>query len=296
MWGASVSTQSVSGQAAASSGQTSLVPVAGRAMRVRTSRLSDRRPGEPVVILEGGALQPVETWNTIFDRVAAVAPVIAYDRRGIGGSEFDSEPQTLAHVTHSLHALLAAMAVPPPYVLVGHSYGGVLVRAFARTYPGEVAGLVFLDGPDADLTIADLKAVSPDALRVLQSELDGLPSDLPAGMRAELDNIKRLRGGDFTDLRATRPPANIPTAVLIAAGKIDQVTDPAERSIRAGILQLNIRHGQDWALSSRKGLFVVTQRGGHYIHQDNPELSLDAIRHIVAVAVANSKAGAEVLK
>ena len=265
---------------------TTTVAVTGRLMRVRAAGLADRQSGQPVIVLESGAVQAIETWNAVFDGVRALAPVIAYDRRGIGGSEFDGQPQTVSHVNESLHALFWAMDIAPPYVLVGHSYGGVLIRAFAQKYPNEVAGLVYLDTPDTDLTIADLNAISPDALRLLRSELDGLPSDLPAGMRAELENIRRLVSGDFSELNAARPPTAIPAAVLVAAGKVDQVRDPVERTTRTNILGLQIKHQQEWALSSSRGLFAVTRVGGHNIHEDNRDLTIQAIRHVLSVATA----------
>jgi pimeloyl-ACP methyl ester carboxylesterase len=274
--------QTVTTQGPVAAGAMTMVPVQGRMMRVRVARLAERQQGRPVVVLEGGALQSIDTWDPIFDRVAALAPVIAYDRRGIGRSEFDGDPPTLAHVNETLHALLAAINAPPPYVLVGHSYGGVLARAFARQYPTEVAGMVYLDVPDTDLTEADLASVSPDAAGVLRSELDGLPPDLPTGMRAELDNIRRLMANDFTELNAVRPPAGIPVAAVVAAGKLDQVRDPVERSTREAILRIQIRHQQDWALSSPQGLFAVTKRGGHNVHHDNPDLTVAAIRHVLA--------------
>src|SRR5215831_3525460 len=170
---------------AASSGEITTVAVAGHMMRVRTAHLADRKAGQPVVVLEGGSLQPIETWNAVFDRVAALGPVVAYDRRGIGRSAFDGEPQTLAHVAGSLRALLAAINVTPPLVLVGHSYGGLIVSEYVREYPGDVAGLVYLDAPDVDQTEADRLAVSADAARLQSSELNSFPPDLPAGMRAE---------------------------------------------------------------------------------------------------------------
>jgi pimeloyl-ACP methyl ester carboxylesterase len=273
--------EALTAQLPVAAGSISMVPVQGHAMRVRVARLADRQPGRPVVVLESGALQSIDTWGPIFNQVGVLAPVIAYDRRGIGRSEFDGEPPSLAHVNESLHALLAAVNAPPPYVLVGHSYGGVLIRSFARRYPTDVAGMVYLDVPDTDLTLADLAAVSPEAAGILRSELDGLPADLPAGMRAELDNIRRLMANDFTELNAVRPPAGIPVAAVVAAGKLDQVRDPIERSTREVILRIQIRHQQGWALSSPQGLFAVTQRGGHNVHHDNPDLAVSAIRHVL---------------
>jgi pimeloyl-ACP methyl ester carboxylesterase len=269
---------------AASSGKVTTVAVAGHMMRVRTAHLADRKAGQPVVVLEGGSLQPIETWDAVFDRVAALGPVIAYDRRGIGRSEFDGEPQTLAHVAGSLHALLTAIKVTPPLVLVGHSYGGPIVSAYALAYPKDVAGLVYLDAPDVDQTEADLLALSADARRLQTSELNSFPPDLPAGMRAEVDNLRTLITGNPAQMHALHPPAGIPMAVVVAAGKVDRVQDRSERAIREGILQIQIRHEQQWALSAPDGLFLMTRRGGHFVHQDNPDLTAYAIQHVLAAA------------
>jgi len=269
---------------AASPGKVTTVAVAGHMMRVRTAHLGDRKARQPVVILEGGSLQPIETWNAVFDRVAALGPVIAYDRRGIGRSAFDGEPQTLAHVGASLRALLAEIKVTPPFVLVGHSYGGLIVSSYARDYTKDVAGLVYLDAPDVDQTEADLLAVSADARQLQTGELNNLPSDLPAGMRAEIDNLRALVTGNPAQMQALHPPAGIPIAVVVAAGKVDGVQNPSERAIRAGILQIQIRHEQQWALSAPDGLFLMTRRGGHFVHQDNPDLTVYAIRHVLAAA------------
>jgi pimeloyl-ACP methyl ester carboxylesterase len=264
------------------SGDEATVSVSGHKMRVRTAHLSDRKPGQPVVILEGGSLQSVETWNAVFTRIAELGPVVAYDRRGVGQSEFDGEPQTLTHVAGSLHSLLVEMKVTPPLVLVGHSYGGLIVSAYARDYAREVAGLVYLDAPDTDMTAADLAAVSPDASRIQTSELESFPQNLPAGMRAELENLRTLVTGDPGQMRALHPPSGIPMAVVVAAGKVDRVQDAAERAIRAGILQLQMKHEQQWALAVPEGLFVVTRRGGHFVHQDDPDVTVSAIRHVLA--------------
>jgi pimeloyl-ACP methyl ester carboxylesterase len=260
--------------------------VAGHTMRAKAAGLAGRTPGQPVVILEGGLLQALETWDIVFNRIAAFAPVVSYDRRGIGESEFDGEPQTLSHVAGSLHALLAELKVSPPYVIVGHSYGGILIRAFAREYPMGVAGMVYVDAPDTDLTLADLDRITFGARGSLPNELDQLPQDLPVGMKAEIDNMRRLVGGDLTELNAVRPPAGIATAVLVAAGKLDDGNDPTPRSIREARLRLAMNHELDWALSAPDGLFLVTRRGGHNMHVDNPDLTVQAIQYIVTVAGA----------
>ena len=90
---------------------TRMVTVDGRPMRVRSQGLEQRQPGQAVVVLEAGAGSGLEAWDPVFTAIAELAPVIVYDRRGLGQSEADGQPQTIRHVAASLHALLTALQV-----------------------------------------------------------------------------------------------------------------------------------------------------------------------------------------
>jgi pimeloyl-ACP methyl ester carboxylesterase len=261
-----------------------MVQVAGHAMRVRTGNLGGRKPGQPIVVLESGSVSPIENWNLIFDQIAAIAPVMAYDRRGISKSEFDGQSQTLTHVASSLHALLLEIKAAPPYVLVGHSYGGILIMAFAQQFPSEVGGLVYLDAPDVERTYTDLDAISPETRRIAMGELDQFPKGLPPGMQAELDNLRQLLGNDMAELHSVRPPKGLPTGVVIAAGKYKRSETPPPAEMAAGLVRLQIRHEQEWALSSPNGLLVVANHIGHAVHQDDPALVMQVIRHVLSAA------------
>lgn len=74
----------------------------------------------------------------------------SYDRAGQGWSDPGPEPRDGEHIAQDLHALLQNASIPGPYVLAGHSYGGLFVRAYAAYYPGEVVGLVLLDSAQPD--------------------------------------------------------------------------------------------------------------------------------------------------
>jgi pimeloyl-ACP methyl ester carboxylesterase len=265
-------------------GGIATVQVDGHAMRVRTANLGGRKPGQPMVVLESGSVSPIENWNPIFDQIAAIAPVVAYDRRGIGKSEFDGKPQTLKHVAASLHALLSEIKAAPPYVLVGHSYGGILIMAFTQEFPSEVSGLVYLDAPDVERTNADLDAISSETRRVVMSELDQFPTGLPPGMQAELDNLRQLLANEMAELRSIRPPKGLPTGVVVAAGKYERSETPPPAQIAAGLERLQIRHELEWALSSPNGLLVVANYIGHAVHQDDPDLVMQVIRHVLSAA------------
>src|SRR5215204_469995 len=104
----------------------------------------------PTVILEGGAGLGSVTWAWVQPRVAERTRVVAYDRAGVGWSDRGPEPRDGRQIATELHAALEGAAIDGPYVLVGHSFGGVYVRVFADLYPDEVAALVLVDPTHPD--------------------------------------------------------------------------------------------------------------------------------------------------
>lgn len=113
--------------------------------RLRVLESGALQPG-PTVILEcgiGGAT--AASWGWVQRGVERFAPVVAYDRAGLGWSEPGPMPRDGARLVEELHALLRNAGHAPPYVFVGHSYGGLLARLFADRYPDEIAGVVLVD-------------------------------------------------------------------------------------------------------------------------------------------------------
>lgn len=104
----------------------------------------------PTVVFENGMSSPLEMWDRVQSAVAGVTRTVSYDRAGLGWSSPGPLPRTAARVTEDLEKLLAAIGAPGPYVLVGHSYGGLHIRHFADRHPDLVAGIVFVDSAHPD--------------------------------------------------------------------------------------------------------------------------------------------------
>jgi thioesterase domain-containing protein len=104
--------------------------------------------GRQPVILEHGIGYGVDSssWRTVMSAIAKFAFVCRYDRPFTGRSEAAADNRSLATIAAETRALLRAAKIPPPYVLVGHSFGGITTRYYAAAYPREVAGLVLVDG------------------------------------------------------------------------------------------------------------------------------------------------------
>src|SRR5262249_38815230 len=96
---------------------------------------------QPTVILEAGIGDFSVEWSLVQPKVASFARVCSYDRAGDGWSELGPHPRTFHQLVYELHTLLANAGIKPPIVLVGHSYGGWLVRQYQATYPSEVSGM-----------------------------------------------------------------------------------------------------------------------------------------------------------
>lgn len=101
--------------------------------------------GSPAVILESGIAASSINWTLVQKGLAPFVRVCSYDRAGFGWSSPCKTPRTVEQMISELDVLLSRAAIPPPYILVGHSFGGLLVRAFAHRNPERVAGLVLVD-------------------------------------------------------------------------------------------------------------------------------------------------------
>jgi pimeloyl-ACP methyl ester carboxylesterase len=159
----------------------------------------------PTVVLEAGMASMSANWGWVRADLARTGRVVAYDRAGLGWSDRGTGRFDAATSVKELRAALAAAGITPPYVLAGHSYGGLVVRLFAAAHPGEVAGVVLVDAshPDqwahipasrggrtvafANLVTAALASVG--LMRLVRPEratIDGLPPREHAQMRAYL--------------------------------------------------------------------------------------------------------------
>lgn len=263
-----------------------MVDVDGHAVRVQALGLDTRREGAPVVVFEAGATNPLEIWGSIVLQVASIASVVAYDRAGLGQSEWDGETPTPQHVAGRLRRLLERIGAPPPYVLVGYSWGGVLARYFAGLHPEEVAGLVFVDpGPIVTQSLAERLAPF-EAIGADQAGYDafwagfaGFFAQASPAVRAEFDVFRGLMERDPAN-RDLRPVPDVPVVVLVAAKYLplpmELPYDPLahhEADVRHRIALL-----QEWALASPRGTLVVSNHSDHAVTRQDPDLVVWAVK------------------
>ncbi|HKV23011.1 MAG TPA: alpha/beta hydrolase [Candidatus Acidoferrum sp.] len=122
-------------------------PPPGRLIDVGTHRLHLLEQGRtgPTVVLEAGLMSTVLSWSELQRRLARRYRVVSYDRAGLGWSDAGPLPRTADRIVTELHRLLQRAGVAPPYILVGHSFGGLTMPLFAARFPEETAGMVLVD-------------------------------------------------------------------------------------------------------------------------------------------------------
>jgi pimeloyl-ACP methyl ester carboxylesterase len=224
-----------------------------------------RAAGHPVVVLEAGAGNSAKTWRDVFAPIAQFARVCAYDRQGLGTSGRTAAPQSGVEAVETLHALLQAAGEQPPYVLAGHSYGGMLVRLYATRYPSEVAGLVLVDSSHEE-QLTRFGALTPPPPTLVPQPVSPEQIDL-AGTSRELARAP---------WRATIP------LVVLSRGlwfKTPPATPDPQADARLAIWQELHR---ELATRSPQAELQVAAHSGHYIQNDEPSLVIEAIRRVVA--------------
>lgn len=283
--------------------------------------LHSRGTGGPAVIMEAAIWDIGLTWSLVQPEVAKFARAVVYDRGGLGWSDPSPKPRTAAAMVEELHTLLGRASIEPPYVLVGQSFAGLLVRLFAYTHPDEMAGLVLVDAAHEDQDERYPEAIRAMAQPMFEAQLQmlqqrratamaegPLPSMFPAPAQLPADIVEKyqaLIAEDATRLdtmiaelaaleesraqvRAMRDRGlgDIPLIVLSHGipQAIPGLPDEVNRAYEAAWQQMQI----ELAAQSSNGQRLVVDGAGHMIHHDRPEAVVEAIRQMVEAARSNN--------
>ena len=230
--------------------------------------------GSPTVVFEGGL---THDWFQLQNQVAPFTRVCSYDHPNGPWSRSDPAPtpRTARAFVADLHALLQVAGVPGPYVLAGHSNGGLYTLMYASTHPRQVAGLVLIDAVHPAYhkrTLAMFKSlVPPDVWEALRQQAMAVPHRLLDPERVDIWTSERQ-----TRVALRRSPIRPMPLVVLTHGHPDEPGGPFVEQEEELWRQLQ-RELAQLVPGSRH---VITQ-SGHNIHQEQPELVLDAIRDVV---------------
>ena len=248
--------------------------------------------GSPTVVLDAGLGDWSSHWTKVQELVSADTRVCSYDRAGYGWSDPGPRPRSSARVAIELHALLQKAELPPPYILVGHSFGGFNMRLFSASYADEVAGLILLDAshPGSMPYRRDENSSAPAPtlsnylmlMEPLAANLDHIPPQAIAAVSNNWLHTKSLSTSraeyramalSVTQVQEAPGLGDIPL-VVISRGRHEWVEDDArERSWQA--------QQDELVRMSRQGTRKIAQASGHHIHLEQPQLVADTIRELI---------------
>lgn len=232
--------------------------------------------GAPTVVFEAGLGDSLDAWSPIWPSIANNATVIAYSRAGFGRSDRGPNDHSARREVADLHEMLARLHLAMPYVLVGRSYGGLLVRLYTSLYPKEVAGLVLVEGVHEQQVKrwGLIDSTYPPAFRVFFDSV--LKTRLPEAYAAEIRETMRIQAAGTVE--GLTPLPDIPIAVLTSM-KADP-NAPFVNGRPEGHVVWRALH-DEWFQRSRNGIHVETTRGGHDLQHDEPQLVIDAIHFVL---------------
>lgn len=302
-------------------------PAPGRLVDVGGHRLHVRQAGAggPTVVFENGQGGMALDWHYVQPEIAAQSATLAYDRAGMCWSDPGPGPRNVTVLVDELRAALHAAGAPTPYVLVGHSLGGLIVRAYAHTYPDEVAGLVLLDATHEDLpeaypaaftAKADAMAEAMRRLRRVFAAVNAsgipalfasaypdpvaskLPEDVADVRRAvkfmdastavsAVDEMIALRHS-LDHVRHNRQPLGDIPVVVLTHDKAAGAEDGVPDGLGEDVEAAWQAMQEDLATISTNARLIVADDSGHFIHVERPDLVIDAVRQVLEQAADNA--------
>lgn len=273
--------------------------------------------GSPTVIMEAGLGEPSLMWALVQPQVSTTTRVCVYDRAGLGWSDPSPKPRTATIMVDELHALLQNADIQGPYIMVGHSTGGMLVRLYAHSYPSEVIGMVLVDAqhedqferlsPTIQQNLKAMFAQDNQALPLIRTLVStGIGALVPAiGALADNPQLPSPARETFSALALSDP-----RYIEAKTAEQDAIFDSLAQVRAAHITSLGIiplivlyrgiadapipgmttdEHQQWWvALQTELGTLspqsklIVAAKSGHHIQLDQPELVIDAIEQVLA--------------
>jgi len=232
--------------------------------------------GSPTVVLVSGLEAPQAYWNSVIPDLAARTTVVTFDRAGIGKSETGDLPTHGEQSAKDLQVLLDKLAVPKPYILVGHSYGGNIVRLFASMYPDDMGGLILEDTQHEDILKEMQKILRGKDLEAFdQLMVDRFTAPENPKTEADYRNMTREQ------VRKSKPLPRMPFVVLTSAGRAKAMPPIFSDEAIEKMAKLDLALNNKLAALIPGGRQIIVEGTGHDIHVDKPEALIGPVVEMI---------------
>ncbi len=313
----------------ASYGQTSYAPT-GKLVDAggHLLHIHEMGKGKPVVIMEGGSGDFSFIWDLVQPELAKITTTVSYDRAGFAWSQAGPQPRSARQIAYELHTALHKAGIDGPYILVGQSFGGFLVRTFARYYKNEVAGMVLVDALNENsriiinnqpMRIRDWAkgqhAPEPQNMSVKMAGMDslGAPLKVDTALEPPLNKLppksqqlqlwaqsqpgyqKAAEGEmnwspeDVADMYAHK---GMPEYML---GNMPLIVLTRGNGGYSGIADsVNLENERmelekDLTRLSTNSKLIIDKNSGHNIHVEDPAIVIDAIKEVIRSYKTNTR-------
>ncbi len=282
-----------------------LIDVGGYKLHLQCQ--GEAQPGTPTVIVETGIWDSCQSWKLVQSEIATLTRICTYDRAGYGWSEKSPCPRTFEQMVRELKIILEKKGIQPPFIFMGHSLGGAIIRYYQSQYPDEVAGMVFVDAvhTEAPVLSPTFRVVSlafsflahfgllrllfqfappisanPQWTSTMQKTYTAChqaKTKTFATCLAEWDSYE----ASFRTLRThARSLKGIPVTLISrdpAKPMRPGMSKEAARKERADLEKLNQRHRED----SPHARFVIAEGSSHLVQIERPDIVIEEIRSMI---------------
>lgn len=226
--------------------------------------------GSPVVVFESGLGENLEGWRQIQDSISKIATTISYDRLGLGKSSTTENPRTLENLANELNSFLEDNKIKGPYILVGHSLGGFIIRKFQNLYPEKALGLVLVDPSHENLMERILATKSKEEAEMMTNGMNGFYANQPIAIQNEFKELPNME----KEMKTIDFPKDIPITLLASYQIPPPPFKPEDIEIKKDLFN-------DWIEDTPKAKLVSTVKSGHYIHYSEPTIVIDEIKAMI---------------
>ncbi|MGD6831138.1 alpha/beta fold hydrolase [Sutcliffiella halmapala] len=226
------------------------------------TKLYGERTNNPTVIMDAGYGDYSKAWEPIIPDISKATQVLVYDRAGLGKSAKSTKstnPRTSIHMVGELKELLTKLDIKPPYILVGHSFGGVNVRIFAEHFPEDVAGMVLVDTTPEEYRERFLPTMSEEFQAAYNQQFTH---------EGNYDEFMK----SLNQLKGCNRKLEVPVMVLAAGKKAHYSKESQElwNAMQRELVDI-----------STNGELVMAENSAHYIQNDAPDVVIRAIKRLL---------------